>query len=215
MNSITELEARLAAAQDAERQAIQRWQDGQQGADEEWDRIEEALLDAERALASARSEEHALPCHEFPNWCVGAPMPHVLARGGHTKLVYVLSEPDPAWDGTCATIASRDEANPLAIVDFQRCAAVKFGGPNDEVMRGHPLHGKGLGAYKAHIVARSRWIAELQQINSVHSIYSHDSFTSLRHYVLVFHDDLFECIAESVVIETVRDKLTDVLRRLV
>lgn len=76
-------------------------------------------------------------------------MPHVLARGGHVTLVYMLSDVDPAWDGSYATMASRDDVSPLAIVKFPHCAAVKFGGPNDEVLNGHPLHGKGLAAYRS------------------------------------------------------------------
>jgi hypothetical protein len=215
VDTIAELEARLAAAQDAEKQVIQRFQDGEPGADEEWLRLSDTILEAERALAAARGEEHALLCRELPRWCVGAPMPHVLARNGHVKLVYILSEADPAWDGTYTTIASADDVSPLAIVDFPYCEAVKFGGPNDEVLHGHPLHGKGLQAYRAHTVVHSHWIAELQQINSVHSMYNPDHYTSLRHYLLVFHDDMFECLARSAVIEIVRDKLTDVLRRLV
>lgn len=215
MDVIAELERRLVAARDAEQQALLRWQHGALDANDVCDRATEALRDAERALAAARGEEHALACDEFPAWSVGAPMPHVLAHSGYVKLVYMLAEPDPAWDGTYVNLASADEVSPLAIVDFTRCQAVKFGGPNDEVLHGHPLHGKGLSAYRAHTVANSRWIAELKQINSVHTMYQPERWLAVRHYLLVFHDDQFECLAASVAIEIVRDKLSDVLRRLV
>lgn len=36
--------------------------------------------------------------------------------------------------------------------------AHRFGGPNDEVIMGHPLHGNGLQAYRAHEVANSQWL---------------------------------------------------------
>jgi hypothetical protein len=131
------------------------------------------------------------------------------------KLVYILSEPDPAWDGTYANVVSAEDVSPLAIVHFHRCFGVKLGSPNDEVLHGHPLYGKGLCAYAAHTIAHSRWLAEVQKTNSVHSLYKPETYARLRHYLLAFHDETFECLSESVVIQTVRDSLSSVLRRLV
>lgn len=79
--------------------------------------------------------------------------------------------------------------------------------PNDEVISGHPLHGRGLAAYEAHAVIHSRWIKELQTINSVHSQYDASRWSRLNHYRLAFHDETFECVAEGFHAETRRTTL--------
>jgi hypothetical protein len=91
------------------------------------------------------------------------------------------------------------------------CYASKFGGPNDEVIEGHPLHGKGLGAYQAHIVANSKWIEEVKLSNSVHPRFSPNSWANAKHYLLLFHDEMFECIASGYKIEVFRASFEDVM----
>lgn len=166
----------------------------------EWERYRAALQACrtlERELARAQGEECAVAIDWPARWDTGAPMPHVVSSGSHTCLIYLLSDPDPDWDGTYVTMVdpSAGDKERLAIVEFDRCRIYKFGGPNDEVISGYPLYGKGLESYGAHIVERSRWIAEQQQINSVHRQYNPQSWVEYKHYVLLFHDEIFECIA--------------------
>lgn len=77
-----------------------------------------------------------------------------------------------------------------------RHVSAKLGSPNDEVFHGHPLAGKGLEGYTAQLVRNSRWLSELQQINSVHAGYRPEAWQKRNHYVFWFHDTTFECIAE-------------------
>ena len=44
-----------------------------------------------------------------------------------------------------------------------------MGGPNDEVLNGHPLYAKGLGGYGPYPVHNSPWISNEEAINSVHA----------------------------------------------
>jgi hypothetical protein len=97
------------------------------------------------------------------------------------------------------------------VVHFDICLAHRFGGPNDEVMAGHPLYGRGLAGYDAHLVERSSWVAEQQKINSVHSQYDPERWKSWKHYLFVFHDEMFECIAEGHRIERMRCSFKDAL----
>lgn len=109
------------------------------------------MLEAERVLSEVRGEEHAVPCAGFPAWDTGAPLPQLLSGGLFTtSLVYLAREPDPTWDGTTARVVSlRDEGlSFLAVVRFRRAISVRLGTPNDEVLHGHSLHGKGLDAYR-------------------------------------------------------------------
>lgn len=112
---------------------------------------QERVLRAERALADARSQEHAIPCPGLPAWNTGAPHPHLFTQGSRAALVYLTREPDPTWDGRTARIVDPEdeELHLVAIVQFDRTVSVRMGSPNDEVIEGHPLFGKGLSAHVA------------------------------------------------------------------
>jgi hypothetical protein len=110
---------------------------------EEFAAAQEALLEAERALAAAQNEPHAVPI-EFPvQWDTGAPLPYLLQNDYRTFLVFFLRDVDPEWDGTYVNIRHAYNPSPsnLAVVEFKRCICTKIGTPNDEVFHGHPLNG--------------------------------------------------------------------------
>jgi hypothetical protein len=83
-----------------------------------------------------------------------------------------------------------------------------------EVFHGHPLYGKGLDGYTAQRVVNSRWVAELEAINSVHRGYEPARWRKLNHYVFWFHDTTFECVAESFKVELYRASMADLLARV-
>lgn len=80
------------------------------------------------------------------------------------------------------------------------------------------LHGRGLEPYAAHLIANSRWIADLTRINAVHDLYKPDAWSRVRHYLLVFKEDIFECIARDHRIEridvTMHDAVAIIASRL-
>ena len=168
----------------------------------DWDGLRAAhlqVLAAEREVARAAGDEYAVELDFALPWSIGAPLPHVLANGLKAYLLFYLADHDPNWDGTWVRIVdpTADEEEPLGVVEFHHVHSVKLGGPNDEAIEGHPLHGKGLRTYAAHQVVNSRWIAEAERVNSVHTQHRggwHDRF---NHYVFCFHDETFECLAES------------------
>ena len=143
---IAELETALRAAQARQSRALHRLGDM-----EEFRAAHSALLQAERNLAAAKGEEHALTV-EFPvRWDTGAPLPYLLKNDHRTFLAFFLHEVDPNWDGTYVTVRTPKSAlsEKLALVEFERCICTKMGTPNDEVLHGHPLYGKGLARYEA------------------------------------------------------------------
>ena len=107
-----------------------------------------------------------------------------------------------------------DHAVSLGVVEFTSVHSVKFGGPNDEVIHGHPLSGKGLSPYGAHRVVNSQWISQEEQINSVHSMHRGGWHDSLNHYLFCFHDSMFECLAEGVTARQHTAPLRDLLHEL-
>ena len=76
------------------------------------------------------------------------------------------------------------------------------------------MNGKGLHGYTAQRVMNSKWLAELEAINSVHSYYDATRWRKLNHYIFWFHDTTFECVAESFRVEVFRESVADLLARV-
>ena len=97
-----------------------------------------------------------------------------------------------------------DTVESLALAELEGAVAVKMGPPNDEVLHGHPLYGRGLGGYGTYVVENSRWLAELIEINRVHERFDPQAWEDKRHFLLVFHDETVEAIARDIEVRTVR-----------
>jgi len=208
---VSELQTRLATAQERLKKAIKAMAPKHKGG--EWEELKLAhanQLSIERELAAAKGDEYAVPL-DFPvKWDVGAPLPHLIANDYKTFLIFLVHAPDPNWDGTYVTVRDPHGGTQeqLALVEFVRCASVKMGTPNDEVLSGHPLHGKGLNEYTAQLVENSKWLRELEAINKVHPGYKAERWLKLKHYIFWFHDSSFECVAESFKVEVHQDSLS-------
>ena len=210
-----DLERRLADARARLDRAAEALRPRHKGGEiEELQAAHDELIDAERALALARGEECALACEGFPRWDTGAPYPQLLSGAGRTILTYFVREPNPGWDGTSVRVVDVADDAPaaIAIVRFRGVTAARIGSPNDEVMDGHPLHGRGLEAYRAHVVKRSRWVQELQAINSVHRCYDPARWTDQNHYLLAFHDETVEVVASGFIAEVRRGGMASICR---
>jgi hypothetical protein len=145
-----------------------------------------------------------MPLDWQPAWDVGAPCPHVASSGLRTFLIYLAADSARTHVGSPRMIdPSAGEEEVLALVEFTSCYAHRFGGPNDEVITGHPLQGRGLEAYRAHVVENSPWIATEMATNSVHRGFRPERWQRLKHFLLFFHDDTFECLAEDWTVEVV------------
>lgn len=197
-------EQRLAAARARLDAALKALAPKHRGGEwEEYRSAQQALLAIEREVAASKNEEHAVPL-DFPfPWNTGAPLPQLLVNDHRALLMFLVNVPDPNWDGTYVTVKDPASALPEshALVEFKRCVSAKLGSPNDEVFTGHPLAGKGMEPYSAQLVKNSRWLAELQTINSVHPGYRPELWGQRHHYVFWFHDTTFECIAEGFEVE--------------
>ena len=174
-------------------------------------------LAAEREAARIAEDEYAVELDFELSWSTGAPLPHLLANGHRAYLLFYLANVDPDWNGTWARVVdpAADEAEPLGVVEFHHVHSVKLGGPNDEAIEGHPLHGKGLRTYAAHQVVNSHWIAEAERVNSVHPHHRGGWHERLNHYVFCFHDETFECLAEGFTTARYLDSPRAVLSELV
>jgi hypothetical protein len=160
----------------------------------------EAALVCERDLGDAEGVETAHVCPWEVPWSAGAPCPVVVADGLAVHVAYYASE---RWQPPPNLPRPGDPGEVVGIATFRRCVAHRFGPPNDEALEGHPLYGRGLQMYGAHLVERSSWISELERRNRVHPFHKPEHYAKLKHYLLCFHDETFECIAEGHSIEVV------------
>jgi hypothetical protein len=202
---LSELEAQLHRAQARQDETIRR-----DAPLKERIAAGEAVLEAERALSLAKGEEVAVACDWAYLWDPNDPSPHVLSSALRAYLIYKVNE----WKLSEVSPYSSSEntiAEPvIALVEFTHCDAHRFSNINEEVLTGHPLWGKGLDLYGAHEVIHSQWLAEVQRINMVHKHYNPQQCERLKHYLLIFRDNIFECLADGYKIEVLQDSLEHV-----
>jgi hypothetical protein len=216
--TIRELEATLEKARERHRKLLEN---GTLKASlQELTASGEFVLQAERALAAAKNEEYAAPL-DFPvRWDTGAPLPHLLQSDDRTFVFFLLPDHESVANEKWLQISTADATygELIGLVEFEHCRCSKMGEPNDEVLHGHPLYGKGLSFYGAFSVENSNWIKELEAINSVHSQYKQEAWKNLKHLILCFHDSTFECVARGFRVEkwkaSIPAMLVEVCRRL-
>ena len=150
-----------------------------------------------------KSPEQVITLEGFPQSSPGAPCPALFATEHSLAVVFHLYTPNPNWDGTSVRVIDvNSESEPIAVVTFDHPSIHTFGPPNDEAFSGHPLASKGLKPYGAFEVIHSRWIHQLEKMNSVHPCHNREKFLAgKRHFILTFHDSTFECIAHNYKID--------------
>jgi hypothetical protein len=208
------LERRLAAARERVRELSRRL--AAEDTMAELLAAHDERLQAERDLAAARGEQYARVIDLGPRWDAGAPLPHLISNGSRAFVVCLASQPDLGWDGTyVAVVSPADQHRSLFVVlELRGCQEIHFGGPNDEAIAGHPLHGRGLGGYRAHEVLNSAWIEEAIRVNSVHPHHSDAPFRQLHHYALLFHDEMVEALARGIESRLVAGTMRAILQDL-
>jgi hypothetical protein len=160
----------------------------------------------------AKNQETAVVLDYPYPWDTGAPLPHVISDGQRTILIYYINEHNPKWDPASMKIIDLQTGHGdiTALAEFTNCYNYKFGGINDEVINGHPLHEHGLEAYEAHVIINSEWLKNQEKINSVHTNYSHNLWETRKHFIFTFHDEMFECIADGYKVEIFKGRIRSV-----
>ena len=215
MANIAELEAKLVAARERLQKAAKALAPKHKGREvEEFQAAFQAVKSLERENALAKGLETAVKIDWQPEWNTGASCPHVISSEEKTFLIYLARVIDPHWDGSYVNVigSKSNEPQPLVLVEFKGCYIYKFGGMNDEVWQGHSLYEKGLEGYSAHRIENSEWLKEQKRINSVHPFYKEEHWSKYNHFMLLFHDTMFECLAESYTVEVHRDFFGNVVK---
>lgn len=179
-----------------------------------FNKIRRNKIALEREYSLAKGWETAIKIKWDPSWNTGASLPYVMASETKIFLIYLIKEDDPNWDGTYVNVIDDKGGKiyPLALVEFKKSYINKFGGMNNEVWHGHSLFKRGLEGYAAHEIKNSKWLQEQKKINSVHSGYKEARWAKLKHYMFLFHDTVFECLAEDFEVKVYRDSFENVVR---
>lgn len=153
---------------------------------------------------------------DFPPCSIGAPIPVALGDEQKLFLCYFIQSIPEKWDGTTVRVVDADTADEsVAVITFDRHHIYRSGPPNDEAIAGHPLFEKGLKPYSLFRVNRSSWIEELERMNSVHPHHDRKRFDSRSHFIFVFHDSTFECVADGMSFEVKTGSMKNIVKDLV
>lgn len=79
---------------------------------------------------------------------------------------------------------------------FKAYLKYTFGLPDNETIHGHPYSKLGMESFSFYELKNSNLIKELQEIQKVHEYYNPLKWETYKHYILTFHDNMFECIAQ-------------------
>jgi hypothetical protein len=88
-----------------------------------------------------------------------------------------------------------------AVIEFSDPLLTRFGYPNDEALRGHPLYAAGLNRYGGFEILESSLKIEIEQQNRI--AFPAWPGWDVRHFAFVFHDSMFECLARDYVVRFV------------
>jgi hypothetical protein len=116
-----------------------------------------------------------------PPMDTGAPCPAIHSNGGLLCAYFI--NPTSGAEGS------------VALLKFETVLHYRFGYPNDEALRGHPLHEFGLKPYGFFVVENSPLIREMENQNRFHQNHSPGMYGKFRHWVITFHDETLEVIA--------------------
>ncbi len=97
-----------------------------------------------------------------------------------------------------------------ALVEFPGCCVSRFGYPNDEAWSAIPRT-RGL-AYGIFEVLGSEWKRELTRLNRFAFPGSRE--LGGRHFLILFHDSSFECIADDIRLEVINEPYHEVFARV-
>lgn len=124
----------------------------------------------------------------------GAPSPTIFLNDNELLLAF-YSDKESLFDFPQERNAVYDMG--IYVLKFKRYIKCVFGIPGDETLYGHPYSKLGMKSCKFYELRNSDLIKSLQDIEKVHPGYRIEKWEGYKHYILTFHDNMFECVAEN------------------
>lgn len=124
---------------------------------------------------------------------VGAPEPIIISNDNELFIAFYA---DKKASSTIPQENNVIDDTEIFTLEFKQFLKYTFGMPNNETIHGHPYSKLGMNSYSFYELKNSDLIKTLQNIEKVHPQYNPKKWEMYRHYILTFHDNMFECIAQ-------------------
>jgi hypothetical protein len=126
----------------------------------------------------------------------GAPLPFVVAREGKLLLAY-YGDFEQNHRSDAPLVVNQGTVGSIVVVSFRRPLSYFSVPLSNETLDAHPLAFRGLTRNGVYRVEKSSWIRRLLAAQLVHRRALPETFQNSIHFVFVFHDSIFECVADS------------------
>lgn len=93
------------------------------------------------------------------------------------------------------SIINEDTDEQILVFKFKKCSKYTFGIPGHETLHAHPYYKLGLNICRFYEVKDSDFLHQVETIKKSHPYYNPDSFKEFKHYIITFHDKMFECVS--------------------
>lgn len=98
----------------------------------------------------------------------------------------------------CFYIDNGDDNNlDICILKFPHYLIYIFGMPSNETLHGHFYNKLGIESYAFYELIDSDLIKQLKDMDKCHPYYHSEKWKEYHHYIITFHDNMFECVAKS------------------
>ena len=142
----------------------------------------------------------------YPKWLDLNPEPHIFSNGVSTYLVYSCHEGSENLGHHHITVL--DEVNetnyPYAIIQLKGCIAHRFETLEERFFKYMPLWDTGLKRHHAHVIENSKWLSDAKDIHEGEKNFNKKQWVNKEHYVLLFHENALEFLADGFETEVVR-----------
>ena|SRR5690606_5599087 len=92
------------------------------------------------------------------------------------------------------------------IMKFDLYLKYNFGIPNNESLYHHPYNKLGIESYSFYELKQSPLLEEMKSIEKQHPYYNENNWLGYKHFIITFHDSMFECIAKDYKLISINDK---------
>lgn len=161
-------------------------------------KVTNQILQAERQLARLRGDEVAQPIEWSEPWTTSSRVIHFFGFGLCAVFFYDQCRRSNA---TLPLVIYVKLVNPYVVTS---------GGPNDEVIEGQSLYGKGIATCSAFLIENSKWKEEQEKVNRHHRLFCQSRWQRINHYLWTFHDTQIQALAEGFEIQLRDGQLEDV-----
>lgn len=124
----------------------------------------------------------------------GAPSPTILSNDSELFIAFYADK-----ESDSSIPVERNVVYDTGIIALKFSGFLKyiFGSPGDETIHGHPYSKLGMKSCSFYELKNSDLIRSMQDIDRVNPYYSSEKWKPYKHYILTFHDNMFECVAQN------------------